>query len=49
LAVWRVGQGKYACILSLVAEGNASPDYFKNQLRIHEELVHISIEINQVA
>ena len=46
LHVWRVGQGKYACILSLVTEANISPEYFKNQLRIHEELVHISIEIN---
>lgn len=48
LHVWRVGQGKYACIVSLVTDINASPEYFKNQLRIHEELVHISIEINQV-
>ncbi|MBC7698597.1 MAG: CDF family Co(II)/Ni(II) efflux transporter DmeF [Bacteroidia bacterium] len=49
LHVWRVGQGKYACILSLVTDNNASPEYFKNQLRIHEELVHISVEINQMA
>ena len=48
LHVWRVGQGKYACILSLVTDKNASPEYFKNQLRIHEELVHISVEINQI-
>ncbi|MES2182831.1 MAG: CDF family Co(II)/Ni(II) efflux transporter DmeF [Pseudomonadota bacterium] len=48
LHVWRVGQGKYACILSLVTDNKVSPEYFKNQLRIHEELVHISIEINQV-
>lgn len=48
LHVWRVGQRKYACIVSLVTDINASPEYFKNQLRIHEELVHISIEINQV-
>jgi Co/Zn/Cd efflux system component len=47
LHVWRVGQGKYACILSLVTDKNASPEYFKNQLRVHEELVHILVEINQ--
>ena len=48
LHVWRVGQGKYDCILSLVTDNKVSPEYFKNQLRIHEELVNISIEINQV-
>ena len=48
LHVWRVGKGKYACILSLATDNEASPEYFKQQLSIHEELVHISIEINQV-
>ena len=48
LHVWRVGKGKYACILSLATDNEASPEYFKEQLSIHEELVHISIEINQV-
>ena len=48
LHVWRVGKGKYACILSLATDNEASPEYFKERLSIHEELVHISIEINQV-
>jgi cation diffusion facilitator family transporter len=48
LHVWRVGKGKYACILSLATDNEASPEYFKEQLSIHEELVHISIEVNQV-
>lgn len=47
LHVWRVGKGKYACILSLVTDKDVSPEYFKEQLSIHEELAHISIEINQ--
>lgn len=47
LHVWRVGKGKYACILSLVTADDAEPDYFKQQLRIHEELVHISVEVNR--
>ncbi len=46
LHVWRVGKGKYACILSLVTSGSIGADYFKQQLRIHEELVHISVELN---
>ena len=48
LHVWRVGKGKFACILSLATDNEASPEYFKQQLSIHEELVHISIEINQI-
>lgn len=48
LHVWRVGKGKYACILSLAVEEAVSPDYFREQVGIHEELVHITIEINQV-
>jgi cation diffusion facilitator family transporter len=48
LHVWRVGKGKFACILSLATDNEVSPEYFKQQLSIHEELVHISIEINQL-
>ncbi|WP_454906674.1 CDF family Co(II)/Ni(II) efflux transporter DmeF [Variovorax gossypii] len=47
LHVWRVGKGKYACIVSLATAQDVDPDYFKRQLRIHEELVHISVEINR--
>lgn len=47
LHVWRVGKGKYACILSLATDNDVSPEYFKKQLSVHEELVHVSIEINR--
>jgi len=47
LHVWRVGKGKYACILSLVVTDAAEPDYFRRQLSIHEELVHVTVEVNQ--
>lgn len=48
LHVWRVGKGKYACILGLAVEDDVSPDYFRQQVGIHEELVHITIEINRI-
>jgi len=48
LHVWRVGKSKYACILSLATDNDVSPEYIKELLSIHEELAHISIEINQV-
>ena len=46
LHVWRVGKGKYACIVSLAVDGQATPDDFRRQLAIHDELVHITVEIN---
>lgn len=48
LHVGRVGKGKYACILSLATDNEVLPEYFKEQLSIHEELVHISIEVNHL-
>jgi cation diffusion facilitator family transporter len=47
LHVWRVGKGKYACILSLALAEATDPDWFKKQLRVHEELVHITVEVNR--
>ena len=47
LHVWRVGKGKYACILSLAVIDAVEPDYFRRQLTIHEELVHVTVELNQ--
>jgi len=48
LHVWRVGKGKYACVLSLATREEASPDYFRNCLGIHEELVHVTVEVNKL-
>ncbi len=47
LHVWRVGKGKYACIISLAVTDAVEPDYFRRQLSIHEELVHVTVEVNQ--
>lgn len=46
LHIWRVGKGKYGCILSLNADSEIDANYFKKELEIHEELVHVTIEIN---
>jgi cation diffusion facilitator family transporter len=46
LHVWRVGKGKYACIVSLIATTPVTPDFFKERLTIHEELVHVTVEVN---
>ncbi|ENA35149.1 MULTISPECIES: CDF family Co(II)/Ni(II) efflux transporter DmeF [Pseudomonas] len=47
LHVWKVGKGKYACIVSIATTSDASPEDFKQQLSVHEELVHITVEINR--
>ena len=46
LHVWRVGKNKYACILCLSTPVAAEPDYFRRRLSIHEELAHVTVEIN---
>ena len=50
LHVWRVGTAKYACIVALSTDDpHATPDDFRRQIAIHEELVHISVEVNRPA
>ncbi|ELK4796300.1 cation transporter, partial [Pseudomonas aeruginosa] len=46
LHLWQVGQGKYACLQSLLTTEEGSADYFKRRLAEHEELVHITVEVN---
>ncbi len=46
LHVWRVGPGKYACIVGLVTANPEPPEHYKDRLRVHEELVHITVEVH---
>ncbi|MTD33804.1 CDF family Co(II)/Ni(II) efflux transporter DmeF [Paludibacterium denitrificans] len=49
LHVWRVGKEHYACIVSVVThDSQLTPDHVKQALSIHEELVHITVEIHHV-
>ncbi|AHJ13365.1 CDF family Co(II)/Ni(II) efflux transporter DmeF [Sulfurospirillum multivorans] len=45
LHVWQVGKGKYGCILTLYAQMTLNIERIKHELSIHEELVHVSIEL----
>lgn len=48
LHVWRVGRAQYACIVSLVTDSpEARPDDVRRLLSVHEELVHVTVEINR--
>lgn len=47
LHVWKVGKGKFSCILSLELHNvNLTADDVRKALSIHEEIVHVSVEIN---
>lgn len=47
LHVWRVGKGKYACIVSLATDAELSPDDIRSRLAVHDELVHVTVEIGR--
>ncbi|MDD5250793.1 MAG: CDF family Co(II)/Ni(II) efflux transporter DmeF [Rhodocyclaceae bacterium] len=48
LHVWRVGKQRYACIVGVVTgAAEATPDAIKATLARHEELAHITVEINR--
>lgn len=47
LHVWRVGTGAYACALSLLThDATLTPLAIREQLGIHEEIVHATVEIH---
>ena len=47
LHVWRVGPGKFAAIVSLVAKHPLPPAAYADRVLIHEELVHVTIEAHR--
>jgi cation diffusion facilitator family transporter len=48
LHVWRVGKGKYACILSLSTGAALDARTVRRALSVHEELVHVTVELVHV-
>ena len=49
LHVWRVGNGNYACILALATASDVTADTVRQALSIHQELLHVSVEITRTA
>lgn len=47
LHVWRVGSDRYACVVSLVTAADIDADTVRTALQIHEELVHITVELQR--
>ena len=49
LHVWRVGKGKYASIIAVEGCAEVTPDYIRQLVTIHEELAHVSVEVNALS
>ncbi|MEX5353566.1 CDF family Co(II)/Ni(II) efflux transporter DmeF [Pseudomonas juntendi] len=49
LHVWRVGKDQYACILSLASSLPLEADNVRKALAVHEELAHVTVEVNALA
>ena len=47
LHVSRVGKGKFSCFVAVQTGIPISADQIREAISIHEEIVHISVEINQ--
>lgn len=50
LHVWRVGRQAYSCALSLVTHDTAlTPNHVREWLSVHEEIQHVTVEIQRCA
>jgi cation diffusion facilitator family transporter len=47
LHVWPVGVGQFSAIVSIIAREPRTPEHYRTILAEHEELRHVTIEINR--
>lgn len=47
LHVWQLGPNKYAAIVGVVAHEPKEPEDYRQALREHEELVHVTVEVQR--
>ncbi|WP_305804835.1 CDF family Co(II)/Ni(II) efflux transporter DmeF [Stenotrophomonas sp. YIM B06876] len=45
LHVWQVGRGRFACAMEVVAAPGVDAEVFRRALSIHEEIVHVTVEV----
>jgi cation diffusion facilitator family transporter len=45
LHIWQLGAGKFAAIISVVAHHPKTPGEYRKALQMHEELVHVTVEV----
>jgi len=49
LHIWQVGVNKFAAVISVVAHNPKAPEEYRQALKIHEELVHVNVEVQKCA
>ena len=49
LHIWQVGVNRYSAIISIVTSQPEAPEVYKQSLAAHEELQHVTIEVNSTA
>jgi cation diffusion facilitator family transporter len=47
LHVWRVGRAKYAVVVSVATDSGKDGEYFRRVLCVHEELAHVTVEVER--
>jgi len=47
LHVWRVGRARYACVLTVATPAAVDGDFFRRRLCVHEELAHVTVEVDR--
>lgn len=47
LHIWQVGAGKFAAIIGVVAHHPKTPEEYRAALKMHEELVHVTVEVQK--
>jgi cation diffusion facilitator family transporter len=47
LHIWQVGVNKFAAVISVVAHNPKTADEYRQSLKIHEELVHVTVEVQK--
>ncbi|MNM27135.1 Cadmium, cobalt and zinc/H(+)-K(+) antiporter [compost metagenome] len=45
LHVWQVGRGRFACAMEVVTAVEVDAEVFRRALSIHEEIVHVTVEV----
>lgn len=49
LHVWQVGRGRFACTMEVVTAPGVAAEVFHRALSIHEEIVHVTVEVRHAA
>jgi len=47
LHIWRMGRAKYAVVVTVSTPSDASADDFRRALGVHEELAHVTVEVER--